>query len=144
MRIIARTTLLLATALLLVPAVSADRIASPGFPAQIEWGRVLTERAGIPATIAGFDDDVLPICVRPAHPHFPVYLDGDDEPTFWVDDDDVPFDDHPPPLNEHSPGEGEGDGKPVASIPEPATLALFGSGLVAIAIGARQRLKRSA
>ncbi|MGH9790839.1 MAG: PEP-CTERM sorting domain-containing protein [Candidatus Acidiferrales bacterium] len=139
-----RITLLLAAAFLLVPAVSADRIHGLEFAGQAEWGRLLAERAGIPVTIAGFDDDLLPICVRPAHPHFPVYLDGDDEPTFWVDDDDVPFDDHPPPLDGHPPGDAEGDGKPVASVPEPATLALFGSGLVAMAIGARQRLKRGA
>lgn len=143
MRTIARTTLLPAAALLLVPAVSADRIASPGFPAQIEWGRVLAERTSIPATIAGFDDDLPPVCVRPVHPYFPVYLEDDDEPAFWVDDDGVPFDDDPPPLDE-PPGEGEGDGKPVAAVPEPGTLALFGSGLIAIAIGVRQRLKPSA
>ncbi|MGH9860698.1 MAG: PEP-CTERM sorting domain-containing protein [Candidatus Acidiferrales bacterium] len=139
-----RITLLLAAAFLLVPAVSADRIHGLEFAGQAKWGRLLAERAGIPATIAGFDDDLLPICVRPAHPHFPVYVDDDDEPSFWVEDDDVPFDNDPPPLNEHPPGEGEGHGQPVAAVPEPGTLALFGSGLIAIAIGAWQRLKRSA
>lgn len=137
-----RIMLLLAAASLHLPAVSADKIPNPRFNPQAERGVMLAEGAGIPATIAGFDDDLPPICVRPVHPYFPVYLEDDDEPAFWVDGG-VPFDDDPPPLDE-PPGEGEGDGKPVAAVPEPGTLALFGSGLIAIGLGVRQRLKRSA
>ncbi len=141
MRLLTRIALVLAAALLLLPAVSADRI-NLRSDDQTEREAVLAERASLPATLAGLDDDLPPICVRPAHPHFPVYLEDDGEPAFWVDDDDVPFDD-PPPLDELPSSEGN-DGTPVAAVPEPGTLALFGSGLIAIGIGVRQRLKRGA
>lgn len=139
MRMLTRIALMLAAALPFLPAVSADRITNPLKAPESE--AVLAERAGLPATLAGLDDDLPPVCVRPAHPHFPVYLEDDDEPAFWVDDG-VPFDDDPPPLDD-PPSQGEGGGMTVASVPEPGTLALFGSGLIAIGLGVRQRLKRS-
>ncbi len=141
MRMLTRIALMLAAALLLLPAASADRITNLLSASESE--AALAERAGLPATLAGLDDELPSVCVRPAHPHFPVFLEGDDEPAFWMDDGGVPFDnDDPPPLDELPWSDGD-DGTPVAAVPEPGTLALFGSGLIAIGVGVRQRLKRS-